>query len=79
RTVDTVLDSYPIAGMTPRISRRAGRLLGQRMAAANDGEGPRIAKGDAVIAATALERGEPVLAEDKYFRNISGITHETYR
>jgi predicted nucleic acid-binding protein len=32
-----------------------------------------------VIAATALERGEPVLTEDKHFRNISGITHETYR
>jgi hypothetical protein len=79
RTVEAVLDSYPLVDTTPRISRRAGRLLGERMAAANDGEGPGIGKGDAVIAATALERDEPVLAGDKHFRNISGIAHETYR
>ncbi|MFO7925589.1 MAG: PIN domain-containing protein [Halobacteriota archaeon] len=78
RTVEAVLDSYPLVDMTPRISRRAGRLLGERMAAANDGEEPGIRKGDAVIAATALERDEPVLADNRRHGNISGITHETY-
>jgi len=32
--VEAVLDSYPQVDMAPSISRRAGRLLGERMAAA---------------------------------------------
>lgn len=77
--VEAVLDSYPLIDMTPSISRRAGRLLGERMAAADDGEGPGIRKGDAAIAATALERDEPVLAGDSHFGTIPGVTHERYR
>lgn len=79
RKVEAVLDSYPLVDMTPSISRRAGRLLGDRMAAADDGEGPGLGKGDAAIAATALERDEPVLAGDGHFGNIPGVTHESYR
>lgn len=77
--VEAVLDSYPLVDTTPSIARRAGRLLGERMADAADGEGPGIAKGDAVTAATALERDEPVLAGDSHFGTIPGISHETYR
>ena len=77
--VEAVLVSYPVADLTPSISRRAGRLLGERMADAEQGEGPGIGKGDAVIAATALERDEPVLAGDGHFGKIPGVTHETYR
>jgi len=77
--VDAVLDSYPLVDMTPSISRRAGRLLGERMADADGDEGPGIGKGDAVIAATALERDEAVLAGDSHFGSISGVTHERYR
>ncbi|MDS0284498.1 PIN domain-containing protein [Haloarcula onubensis] len=77
--VEAVLDSYPLIDMTPSISRRAGRLLGERMAAADDGEGPGLGKGDAAIAATALERDEPVLAADSHFGTIPGVTHESYR
>lgn len=77
--IEAVLGSYPIVEMTPSISRRAGRLLGKRMAESDDGEGPGIGKGDAVIAATALERDEPVLAGDRHFGNIPGLTHENYR
>jgi len=77
--VEAVLDSYPLVDMTPSISRRAGRLLGERMADADEGEGPGIGKGDAVIAATALERDEPVLAGDSHFGNVPGVTLETYR
>lgn len=79
RAVEAVLDSYPLVEMTPRISRRAGRLLGERLADASDGEGPGIGKGDAAIAATALERDEPVLAGDTHFGTIPGLTLETYR
>jgi len=77
--VEAVLDSYPLMDMTPSISRRAGRLLGERMAAADDGDGPGIGKGDTAIAATALERDGPVLAGDSHFGNIPGVTHERYR
>jgi len=79
QTVEAVLDSYPLVDMTPSISRRAGRLLGERMADADDGEGPGIGKGDAAIAATAIERDEPVLAGDSHFGTIPGVTHESYR
>lgn len=79
RKVDAVLNSYPLVDMTPSISRRAGRLLGERMADTDEDEGPGIGKGDAAIAATALERDEPVLAGDRHFGNIPGVTHEAYR
>lgn len=77
--VEAVLSSYPLVDMTPSISRRAGRLLGERMADTDNGEGSGIGKGDAVVAATALERDEPVLAGDSHFGSIPGITLETYR
>ncbi|NLV08294.1 PIN domain-containing protein [Haloarcula rubripromontorii] len=79
QTVEAVLDSYPLVDMTPSISRRAGRLLGEQMAATGEGEGPGIGKGDAAIAATAIERDEPVLAGDSHFGTIPGVTHESYR
>lgn len=79
QTVEAVLDSYPLVEMTPSIARRAGRLLGEEMADADVGEGPGIGKGDAVIAATALERDEPVLAGDDHFGTIPDVVHETYR
>lgn len=78
RAVEAVLDSYPLVNMTPSISRRAGRLLGERIAEADD-DGPGIRKGDAAIAATAIERDEPVLAGDSHFRNVPGVVLETYR
>ena len=77
--VEAVLESYPIAEMTPSISRRAGRLLGERLAEAGEDEGPGIGKGDAAIAATAIERDEPVLAGDTHFENIPGVEVVTYR
>lgn len=76
--VEAVLDSYPLVDLSPSISRRAGRLLGERMAETDGGEGPGIGKGDAAIAATALERDEPVLAGDSHFGNIPGVTLEPY-
>lgn len=79
QTVEAVLDSYPVADMTPSISRRAGRILAERMAAGADDEGPGIGKGDAAIAATAIERDEPVLTGDGHFESIPGVEVETYR
>ncbi len=77
--VEAVLESYPIVDQTASISRRAGHLLGERMAETAPAEGPGIGKGDAVIAATALERDEPVLAGDGHFEAIPGLEVETYR
>jgi len=77
--VEGVLSSYPRVAMTPTIGRRAGRILGEAMADAESGDGPGIGKGDAAIAATALERDEPVLAGDSHFEKIDGVEVETYR
>ncbi len=79
RKVEGVLDSYPVTDLTPSIARRAGRLLGERMAEGPDSTGPGIGKGDAAIAATALERDEPVLAADRHYEQIPSVTVETYR
>lgn len=79
RQVAAVLDSYPVVDMTPSIAQRAGRLLGEQMATAADDEGPGLGKGDAAIAATALERDEPVLTADTHFADIPPLTVETYR
>jgi len=79
RRVEAVLGSYPLVDETPSISRRAGRLLGERLADADDGEGPGVGKGDAAVAATAIERDEPVLAGDAHFEAIPGVSVETYR
>lgn len=79
QAVDTVLESHPVVDMTPSVSRRAGQLLGERMAETDEDDGPGIGKGDAVIAATALERDESVLAADSHFATISGVSVETYR
>ncbi|MFB6193915.1 MAG: PIN domain-containing protein [Halobaculum sp.] len=79
RKVAAVLDSYPLVGMTPSISRHAGRLLGERVAETTEGDAPGIGKGDAAIAATALTRDEPVLAADRHLGSIPGVTIETYR
>lgn len=76
--VEAILDTYPLVEMTSSISRRAGRLLGEQMNA-GDGDGPGIGKDDAAIAATALERGEPILTADSHFETIDGIEVETYR
>lgn len=77
RRVDAVLDAYPVVEMTPSIARRAGRLLGARMA--DNGDGPGIGKGDAAIAATAIERDEAVLTADTHFETIAGVDIERYR
>ncbi|GGL41761.1 hypothetical protein GCM10009037_26740 [Halarchaeum grantii] len=77
--VESILESYPQVAMTPSISRRAGRILGEALAASEPGEGPGIGKGDAAIAATAIERDEPVLAGDSHFGAIDGVALETYR
>lgn len=77
--VEAVLESYPVVDTTPTIARRAGRLLGERMAESDGNQGPGIGKGDAVIAATALERDEPVLAGDALFGTVTDLAHESYR
>lgn len=76
--VKAILHTYPLVEMTPSISRRAGRLLGERMNEGDD-DGLGIGKGEAAIAATALERDEPVLTGDSHFERIDGLEVETYR
>ncbi|MEZ3142302.1 PIN domain-containing protein [Halobaculum sp. MBLA0143] len=49
------------------------------MAETPPGDGPGIGKGDAAIAATALERDEPVLTADEQFEAVPGLVVETYR
>jgi len=77
--VEGILESYPRVPMTPSIGRRAGRILGEAFAAADPDDGPGIGKADAAIAATAIERDEPVLAGDSHFGNVDGVVHRSYR
>ena len=78
RAVDAALGASPVPDMTPNVFRSAGRLLSERMAEA-EGDGPSIGNGDAVIAATALERDEPVLAGDGRSAATPGVSVETHR
>lgn len=77
--VETILDAYPLVDMTPRIARRAGRLLGECTTETAGEERPGIRKGDAAIAATAIERDEAVLAANERYVTVPSVTLERYR
>lgn len=77
--VETILDAYPLVDMTPRIARRAGRLLGECTTETVGEERPGIGKGDAAIAATAIERDEAVLAANERYVTVPSVTLERYR
>ena len=71
--------TIPVGEVTPSVSRRAGQLLGNRLAETDGGDGHGLGKDDAVIAATALNRDEFVLATDSHFATIPSVSVETYR
>lgn len=74
RRVETVVESCPIADVTERIARRAGRIIGQLK---RDGE--PVSKGDALIAATGLVRDEPVLTRNVAdFSRVPGLAVRSY-
>lgn len=77
RTVERVLGSLPCEPATESLTRRAGILDGELMAADERGDG--IGPADAVIAATALEYGEPVVTGDPTdFERVPDVEIERY-
>jgi tRNA(fMet)-specific endonuclease VapC len=77
QTVDRVLHSLPIVGLTEPIAKRAGIIEGELQAEDRGDEG--IGPADAIIAATALEYEEPIVTDDPDdFERVDGVTIETY-
>lgn len=66
-------------GLDLGIENVAVTAIGTFWNGADEGNGPGLGKGDAVIAATALERDESVLAADSHFATIPDVSVETYR
>ncbi|WP_053947159.1 PIN domain-containing protein [Halolamina sediminis] len=66
RKFERVLDGLPRAETTDSIVKRAGEIEGRVQAADPNDSGVGVA--DAVIAATAVHLGEPVVTDDGDFR-----------
>lgn len=72
--IQRVIDAYPQIPMDARIARRAGRLLGQFQT-----EEIELRTGEAVVAATALIQGEPLVTpRTDPFQHVPGLRLETY-
>jgi tRNA(fMet)-specific endonuclease VapC len=77
QSVDRVLQSLPIIGLTEPIAKQAGIIEGKLQAADQGDEG--IGPADAIIAATALEYEEPIVTDDPDdFERVDGVRIETY-
>ena len=77
QSVDRVLQSLPIIGLTEPIAKRAGIIEGELQADDRGDEG--IGPADAIIAATALEYEEPIVTDDPNdFDRVDGVAIETY-
>ncbi len=74
KMVETTLESLLTYPMDGDVASRAGQLDGGLSK-----RGEPIGVADTIIAATALERGEPVATRnEKHFRRIPGLNVETY-
>lgn len=74
RRVVSVLDSKHVVPADHGIMRRAGTLSGDLF-----GEGRPIDREDCIVAATALQEGEPVVTRNEaHFRRVEGIDVKTY-
>lgn len=71
RAYDALLANEPIVGLDENIARRAGRLEGAHL---RSDDKPDLGPADAVVAATGLTIGEPVLSGDEDFRTIDGLS-----
>lgn len=77
QTVNRVLQSLPIVGLTEPIVKRAGIIEGELQAADSGDLG--IGPADAIIAATALEYAEPIVTDDSDdFERVDGVMVEPY-
>ncbi len=83
RKFERVLDGLPRAETTDAIVKRAGEIEGRVQAADPNDSGIGVA--DAVIAATAVDVGEPVVTDDGDFRRrikeqagVDGLEIEEY-
>lgn len=70
-----LLQSLPVVGLDDDLARRAGTLRGKHLASdrvsALDGA-------DSIVAAIGLAFDEPVVSNDSDFRDVEGLTVETY-
>ena len=74
-SVDAVLGTKEVYGITPEIARKAGRIAGQLSSDGNPLNDP----GDELIGATGVVYDEPVLTKNTdHFERIPGLEVETY-
>jgi len=72
--IERVVESLVLEPTTPSVSRRAGELEGELQ---SDGEG--VGAVDAIVGATALSYGEPVVTADVgHFERMAGVAIERY-
>jgi len=71
--IDRAVGSKPTVKMDDEIAKEAGRMIGELKR-----EGEPVGRGDAVIGATALVRGEPVLTRNTEDFERLGVEVEGY-
>lgn len=71
RKFESLLENKPVVELTDQIARRAGVIEGQHIASDTL---PELGPADAIVAATALQLGEPVVTNDvSDFEAVDGI------
>lgn len=74
RAVLSVLDSKTVVPADAAVARRAGEISGDLAAG-----GRRIDREDCVVAATALQEGEPVVTRNvDHFERVDGVEVRSY-
>jgi tRNA(fMet)-specific endonuclease VapC len=75
REFERLVGNKPIVELDENIARRAGVLEGEHLSSDSK---PTLGSSDAVVAATALTFGEPVVTRDDDFESVDGLRVESY-
>jgi len=72
---EKLFESYPVVELDDSLARRAGRIRGRH---ARSDSLATLDGADSAVAATALSYDEPVVSNDRDFRDVDGVTVEAY-
>lgn len=71
RAYDAILANEPTVSLDEHVARTAGRLEGEHL---QSDEKPDLGPVDAVVAATGLTVGEPILSRDADLETVDGLS-----